>query len=131
MKIAKEIDWAVRRPDPLLHLLQHALGLDDYGRGTMYRNHFVIGQHGRDWDLLNKAVADGLAARHDPREIFGGDYCFTVTDTGKKWVRENSPVPPKLSRAQKTFQEFMDEDGGETFGEWLKRREARRKAGFV
>lgn len=114
------IDWAERRPDPLLHLLQHALGLDDYGRGTMYRNHFVTGEGCDGWTLLNQAVTDGLATRHDPRKMFGGDYCFTVTDAGKKYVREKSPAPPKRTRSQKRYDAFMSEDSGYTFGEWLK-----------
>lgn len=122
------IDWAKRRPDPLLHLLQHALGLDDYGRGTNYRNHFVTGAGGDDWDLLNQAVTNGLAMRHDPRELFGGDYCFTVTEAGKKWVRENSPKPPTLTRSQKRYEEFLRHDSGMRFGEWLKWREERRRA---
>lgn len=28
----------------LLNILQHSLGLDEYGRGTPYRNHFVTGE---------------------------------------------------------------------------------------
>lgn len=27
-----------------LHVLQHALGLDKYGQGEMYRNHFCAGE---------------------------------------------------------------------------------------
>src|SRR6478609_3022343 len=31
-----------------LHILQHSLGLDEHGRGTMYRSHFVTGEGSKD-----------------------------------------------------------------------------------
>ena len=54
-----------------LHILQHSLGLDEYGRGTMYRNHFVTGEGSLDHPhcvalveagLMNQRVDHPLAA---------------------------------------------------------------------
>jgi hypothetical protein len=40
-----------------LEVLQHALGLDEYGRGEMYRNHFCAG--GADEDICRSLVELG------------------------------------------------------------------------
>lgn len=107
----------------IIEILQHSLGLDQYGRGTHYRNHFVTSPQTPDWPICEEAREKGLMVRHEPKDIFGGStsYCFCVTDAGKRFVRENGPVAPKLTRGQKRYREFLDCDGGETFGEWLKR----------
>jgi hypothetical protein len=60
---------------------------------------------------------------HPPRDLFGSDSCFVVTDAGKGAVRCESPKPPKLTRGQKRYHEWLRLDCGLTFGEWL--REAR------
>jgi hypothetical protein len=103
-------------------VLQHALGLDEYGRGEPYRNHYVAGTGHHSWDLLMSHVEAGRMVRHEPRAIFGGDsnYCFTVTEAGKQFVREQSPKPPKMTRSQRRYQAFLDADCGLSFGEWLK-----------
>ena len=36
--------------DSKLHILQHSLGLDKYGDGNQYRNHFVTGPGSTDFD---------------------------------------------------------------------------------
>ena len=113
--------------DPSLHVLQHALGLDDHGQGTWYRNHFVTGPGSKDWDMCMAHVDAGRMARHDPREVFGMSYCFTVTDAGIAYVREQSPAPPRLTRAQKRYREWLQSGADVTglrFGEWLKTRPA-------
>ena len=65
-----------------LHILQHSLGVDQYGQGEI------------------------------------------VTESGKAAVRCESPKPPKLTRSQKRYREFLNEDCGASFGEWLKWRRA-------
>lgn len=103
-----------------LAVLQHALGLDAYGRGTWYRNHYVCspGHHG--YDACEAHVLAGRMVRHEPRPLFGGDYCFVVTDAGKDYVREHSPPPPKLTRSQRRYLAWINADCGVSFGEWLK-----------
>jgi hypothetical protein len=115
--------------DESLHILQHALGLDDYGQGTWYRNHFVTGPGGKDWDMCTEHVEAGRMVRHEPRAIFGGDdcYCFVVTEAGKAFVREHSPKPPKVSRSKQRYRDWLKVGDLIEFGDWLKMksREAR------
>jgi hypothetical protein len=59
-------------------------------------------------------------AEHPPRELFGGDSCFVVTDAGKVAVRRESPEAPKLTRGHKRYREWLQRGCGLTFGEWLK-----------
>ena len=108
--------------DQPLHILQHALGLDDYGRGESYRNHFVAGEGHHDWVALLEHVAAGRMTQHSPREIFGGSHCFTVTESGREYVRANSPRPPKLTRAQRRYRQWLKiaDVTGQSFGEWLR-----------
>lgn len=104
--------------DNQLHILQHALGLDEYGRGSMYRNHYVTDAEGDpDCETLRKA---GLMKGWGAREIFGGGRMYSVTDKGKDAVIELSPPAPKLTRSQKRYQRWLNADCGMSFGEWLK-----------
>ncbi len=110
-----------RGPEVTTHLpiLQHALGLDEYGRGRPYRNHYVT--DGTECDVL---VAAGLMVRHPPREISGGMPIFVVTDAGKAYVREHSPPPPKASRGRTRYLRWLafSDISDEPFGAWLKRK---------
>jgi hypothetical protein len=109
--------------DKKLHILQHSLGLDQYGHGNQYRNHFVTGPGSDDFSDCMALVESGLMKRHNPREIYGGDYCFTVTSAGIDYVALNSPAPPpqpKLTRSQKRYREYLAADWySDSFAEWL------------
>lgn len=104
-----------------LELLQHSLGVDQYGLGKQYRNYFATSPGGKDFDDCAALVAEGLMGDHGPHIGSGGMHYFEVTREGKQFVRENSPMPPKLTRSQKRYLEFMNSDCGMQFGEWLKR----------
>jgi hypothetical protein len=107
----------------LLHILQHALGRDQYGKGSDYRNHFCAGEGSADFDLCRDAVSRGLMVEHPPSEISGGDHIFTVTDAGKAYIAAHSPPKPRLSRGQERYRRYLGSasaDSGATFGEWLK-----------
>jgi hypothetical protein len=109
--------------DESLHILQHALGLDDYGRGSQYRNHYVTGPKCDGWDLCQQHVEAGRMICRGPGELFGGDYCLQVTEAGKAFVRQNSPKPPRLSRSKKRYLKWLEisESAPDlTFGEFLK-----------
>lgn len=112
--------------DRLLAVLQHALGRDQYGHGTDYRNHFCVSE-GPDFETCQNAVANKLMVRHEPRAISGGDYIFCVTDKGKAHIAEHSPVPPKLSRAKRRYLRWLhiSDVCDIKFGDWLKTPEAR------
>lgn len=108
--------------DHSLHILQHALGLDDYGQGNAYRNRFVTTPSTVDWPLCMAHVEAGRMERRGPHELFGGEesYCFVVTAAGRQYVQEHSPEPPRLSRSQRRYRRYLAADTGASFGEWLR-----------
>ena len=111
-------------PNTKLHILQHSLGLDQYGQGKSYRNYFITGPNSTDYKHCLELVAMGLMRQTVGNSITGGDDVFRVTDAGRQFVASNSPTPPKLTSGQKRYQEFLDADSGLKFGEWLKSRRA-------
>jgi hypothetical protein len=88
-----------------LSILQHALGLDEFGQGRMYRNQFCAA--GRDEDICRSLVELGLMRQHVSTEVFPYYNC-TVTNEGKAAVIEQSPKPPKLTRSQKRYRHFLN-----------------------
>ena len=103
-----------------LHILQHALGLDRYGHGASYRNHFVTGPGTTDWPHCQTLVADGLMATGPKNPMTGNDCCFFVTALGREYVATHSPKPQKLTRSQRRYRAFLNADSGLSFGEWIK-----------
>lgn len=104
--------------------MQHALGLDQYGKGAAYRSHYVAGPGSGEWQLLTEMTTEGLLINFGSGEMYGGDYCFAVTDRGREYVHANSPKPPKLTRSQRRYRDFLDADSGLSFYEWLTSRGA-------
>lgn len=104
---------------PLLQILQHTLGRDDFGRHKTDRNHFASGKS--DLDACNALVAMGFMTCGGQRpEIFGDLTFFYATDAGREAVTEQSPKPPKLTRSQRRYEEFLRQDCGSlNFREWL------------
>lgn len=105
-----------------LHILQHTLGVGNYGDKDSYRNYFVTGVGTDDFPICEALVADGLMKRHDPRDIYGGNYCYTVTPAGIEYVATNSPKrppEPKLTRAQRNYRNFLNADCGLSFAEYM------------
>lgn len=107
-----------------LEVLQHALGVDQYGQGEQYRSHFVTGEGSDDHPTCMALVAGGLMTRRDGSTLpFGGNDLFHVTDAGRVFVAEHSPPPPKLTRSQRRYREWLEVDCDLSFGEWLRRRQ--------
>ena len=98
-----------------LEILQHSLGVDRYGQGQMYRNHFCAG--GSDEDICRQLVALGYMTTFTRSYL--PYYNCTVTEAGKAAVREQSPPPPKLTRSQQRYRRFLNMDTGYSFKEWL------------
>lgn len=105
----------------LLHILQHSLGLDQYGRGRQYRNHFVAG--GDDVGRCQELAAMGYMREHKMApELTGGSPCFVVTDRGFEAVALYSPAPPpepKLTAAQKRYQDYYHSESADGFAWFL------------
>ena len=100
-----------------LEILQHALGLDQYGQGKPYRNHFCAG--GKDEATCRELIALGWMVQHKTTEVFR-DFNCSVTEAGKAAIRAESPKPPKLTRSQKRYRDFLNADCGLSFFEWIK-----------
>lgn len=109
--------------DVRLHILQHSLGTDEYGRRQHDRNYFVTGVGNDDYQHCMALVEAGLMRRRHGNEITGGDDVFHVTDAGRLYVTQHSPNPPKLTRSQRRYEDFLDADCGLPFGEWLKTKD--------
>lgn len=103
----------------LLSILQHSLGVDRYGQGEQYRDHFVAGPGHSDYETCREAERMGLMTHQENRHLVGG-HIFFVTDKGRSYVAENSPPAPKLTRSQKRYQAYLDHDTGLSFGDWLR-----------
>lgn len=130
--------------NPSLHILQHALGLDDYGRdskGRMpadieepYRNRYVVGPDSDAWKLCMEHVEAGRMTRHDECKSWtGGMSCFCVTALGLRFVSEHSPRPPKVTRNQQRYLDWLrvsDVCPDLSFGQFLKMRAHERREMF-
>jgi hypothetical protein len=105
-----------------LQILQHSIGADEHGRIVRGggRNHFVTGDGSKDHPHCMALVEAGLMTRRTGSAISGGDDIFHVTETGKRYVAENSPTPPKRTASQRRYDDYLAEDSGLKFGEWLK-----------
>ena len=99
-----------------LQILQHALGVDEYGQGKQYRNHFCAG--GDDEAACRELVAMGYMETFERPYL--PYYNCTVTEAGKTAMAAESPAPPKLTRSQQRYRLFLSHDSGLRFGEWLK-----------
>lgn len=100
-----------------LHILQHSLGVDEYGQGRMYRDHFAAG--GSDEIICRELIALGYMRQVATTEVFP-DFNCRVTPEGKEVVRRESPKPPKLTRSQQRYRRFLDADSGQSFREFLR-----------
>ena len=106
-----------------LQILQHALGVDEHGRGQMYRNHFAAG--GEDVRICQELIELGYMRQVATNAVFP-DFNCRVTEAGKSAMLAESPKPPKLTRSQRRYREWFDSgaaDCGWKFGDWLKRKD--------
>ena len=111
---------AVEADRAILHILQHSLGVDQFGQGKQYRNHFVTGEGSTDYPHCMSAVDAGLMYRRDGSDITGGMDLFHVTDAGRRYVAAASPAPPKLTRSQQRYRCYLDAESSLSFIEWLR-----------
>lgn len=115
-------------------IVQHALGLDQYGRGTMFRNHFIAGPRHHERDKLEMLVSAGIMQKREGLSpaLLGGESeeCFFVTPSGIEWVKANSPKPPKLTRAQKRYLQWLEvRDCFDSFRDFLRYESHRTRRG--
>ena len=108
---------------PLLEILQHSLGCDAFGCGSMFRNHFVTDSASGDGQYCLRLVALGLMRDCGSQgDLTGGMNLFVVTEAGKEVMRRDSPKRPpanKMTRGQRRYAEFLQADSGLSFREWI------------
>ena len=107
-----------------LQILQHALGADQYGCGGGHRNDYMV--HACELDGLEcQRMCDaGLMRNCGVVRWCDNETCFRVTDAGRAAMLNASPKPPKLSRAKRRYQTWLDRGLGEcgvSFGEYVRR----------
>ena len=126
MKTQKDLPTLSRAE---LHILRHAIGIDDAGNDRYpnarsedeRRNYYVTAAESWDGLRCQALVAAGWMADLGPQGMMGGDHYYIVTDAGKAVVRLHKPAPPRLTRSQRRYREFLDSASGILkFGEWLK-----------
>ena len=105
--------------DSKLDILQHSLGLNEYGEGRQSRNHFVTDEGGPDDEMCQELVAEGLMMKRSGSALSGGSPIFLVTPAGIDFVSLNSPTRPKVTRSKQRYLNFLAADGGMSFREWL------------
>jgi hypothetical protein len=101
-----------------LHVLQHSIGVDRFGQGTQYRNHFVAA--GSDIALCDDLVSHGLMQYQGKCSLTSDLPLYCVTDSGKKYVSDHSEKPPKLSQSQLRYRRFLRSDLDCSFGQFLR-----------
>jgi len=107
-----------------LHILQHSLGVDQYGRGNQYRNHYAVGPGCDGFEDCRELVDLGFMQDHGAQEMWGNMHGFTVTESGKQAMEKASPPPPKISPGRKRYLDFLHADSGMSFIDWLKVRKS-------
>lgn len=103
-----------------LHILQHALGVNEYGQSShrpnsddfhgCYRNRFITSPDCPDGLQCQALVSQGLMQDHGSQSLAGGMHCYTVTDAGYLAMKDASPKPPKISRSKQRFQRYRESD---------------------
>lgn len=101
-----------------LEILQHTLGVDEYGQGQMYRNHFCSGP--ADEPDCRALVSLGYMQQHETTTSLPYFNC-SVTEQGKMAMKAASPKAPKVTRDQQRYREFLNLSDAYncTFKEWL------------
>lgn len=123
-----------------LHIVQHSLGCDEFGRSTTpmryendgcfgyYRNRFVTDPKSEDGQQCEELRRLGFMHSHGEQALAGGMTCYSVTLEGVSAMVQHSPKPPKLTRSQQRFARYRAcADCFENFRAFL-RYEAHEKA---
>lgn len=103
-------------------ILRHAIGADEFGRRRADRNHFVTGVGSTDHPTCVSLVELGLMTCRERFALAGGDDVFFVTDAGIDALRAHAKTPPRLTRSQLRYREWLESDSTWSFEEWLKHR---------
>lgn len=115
-----------------LSILQHSIGADQFGRQPQgsSRNHFVTEPTSDDGRVCESLVILGLMVSCGSQgELTGGMTLYRATQLGIEAVSQFSPKPPKLTRSQRRYRDWLHADPGVSFAEWAGFRKGRREGG--
>jgi hypothetical protein len=87
-----------------LEVLQHTVGVDQYGRGPKYRNYFCAGDD--DETVCRELVSMGYMKQHPTTDNLPYFNC-SATDDGIRAMMAESPKPPKLTRGQQRYADWL------------------------
>lgn len=89
-----------------LCLLWHTLGISDpfHPNREPYRNHYVTGEGGSDWDNLMALVRSGHMARYRHALTSEVDWVFVATDLG---LQTALATRPRVSRRKLRYHNFL------------------------
>jgi hypothetical protein len=106
-----------------LHALLHTLGLEDPERREHYRNHYATGDPPEP-DILALVGLGLMRQVRRPAFLPEGDRVYAATPEGLAAALAQRPKPPKRTRSQRRYREFVDwhEAFGGTFREFLRER---------
>lgn len=99
-----------------LEILQHSLGVDQYGQSRQYRNYFFTDEGCSDHSHCMANVQAGLMTHRTGNALSGGSDIFYVTQIGIDFVAKNSPKPPKISKSKQRYDRYLEYgDGFDSF----------------
>lgn len=100
-----------------LDLIEHATGRNYTPKHD--RNWLLV--DGKDRELCREMVAAGLMTEGKTIDICAGETHFTVTSSGIAAYLRQRPEK-RRSRGQQRYRDWLREDSGLRFGEWLSLR---------
>jgi hypothetical protein len=100
-----------------LDIIEHATGRDYNPRHD--RNYVLVGKGSRDLEVCRSLTERGFMRGGQEIGWCANDSHFTVTEAGEREYLRLRP-PPKLTRSQQRYEQYLREDSGMKFGEWLK-----------
>lgn len=85
-----------------LAILQHSLGLNEFGEGSFFRNHFVVGPYGSDRENIKCLVNQSFMEKSPVLGALIGEdsECFHVTALGIDFVKKKSPTRARKTKSQ-------------------------------
>ena len=100
-----------------LDIIEHATGRNYSPRHE--RNYFLAGKDSKDLALCRSLTERGFMQGGQEIGWCENDSYFTVTEAGKREFLRLRP-PPKMTRSQQRYEQYLREDSCMKFGEWLK-----------
>ena len=110
-----------------LDIIEHATGRNYNPRHV--RNYFLAGKDSKDLALCRSLTERGFMRGGQKIGWCANDSHFTVTEAGEREYLRLRP-PRKLTRSQRRYEQFLQEDSGMKFGDWLRSKPYKREVAW-